>query len=131
MRLNIKFIEFFDIAESEVPTFRMTASVEDMIKYKPEDSSLSEENIGAFVKSFRAGDVKPHLKSEELPEDWDAAPVKMLVSSNFAEVALDSSKDVMMLPRKYVASAQKRRGSDTPNQTSRAWPRVLFCILSR
>jgi len=91
-----RVIEFFGIAESEVPTFRMTASVEDMIKYKPEDSSLSEENIRAFVKSFKAGDVKPHLKSEELPEDWDAAPVKVLVSSNFAEVALDSSKDVLV-----------------------------------
>merc|ERR1712215_636339 len=64
-----RVIEFLGIAESEVPTFRMTASVEDMIKYKPEDSSLSEENIRAFVKSFKAGDVKPHLKSEELPED--------------------------------------------------------------
>merc|ERR1712083_1039062 len=91
-----RVIEFFGIAESEVPTFRMTASVEDMIKYKPEDSSLSEENIRAFVKSFKAGDVKPHLKSEELPEDWNAAPVKVLVSSNFAEVALDSSKDVLV-----------------------------------
>merc|ERR1712215_500035 len=52
--------------------------------------------IRAFVKSFKAGDVKPHLKSQDLPEDWDAAPVKVLVSSNFAEIALDASKDVLV-----------------------------------
>ena len=91
-----RVVEFFGISEDEVPTFRMTASVEDMIKYKPDDSGLSEENIRAFVKSFKAGEVKPHLKSEDLPADWDATPVKVLVSSNFAEVALDASKDVLV-----------------------------------
>eukprot|EP00090_Calanus_glacialis_P031723 TRINITY_DN52718_c0_g1_i1.p1 TRINITY_DN52718_c0_g1~~TRINITY_DN52718_c0_g1_i1.p1 ORF type:complete len:493 (-),score=188.68 TRINITY_DN52718_c0_g1_i1:46-1446(-) len=91
-----RVVEFFGISEDEVPTFRMTASVEDMIKYKPDDAGLSEENIRAFIKSFKAGEVKPHLKSEDLPADWDATPVKVLVSSNFAEVALDASKDVLV-----------------------------------
>merc|ERR1711892_1069405 len=91
-----KVVEFFGIADDEIPTFRMTASVEDMVKYKPDDAALSEENIRAFIKSFKAGEVKPHLKSDELPADWDATPVKVLVSSNFAEVALDASKDVLV-----------------------------------
>merc|ERR1711872_577032 len=58
--------------------------------------SFSEDNIRALIKQFKAGELKPHLKSQELPEDWDAAPVKVLVSSNFAEVALDSTKDVFV-----------------------------------
>jgi len=91
-----RVIEFFGITGDEVPTFRMTTSVEDMVKYKPENAELSEENIRAFIKSFTAGDLKPHLKSQDLPEDWDAAPVKVLVSSNFAEVALDATKDVLV-----------------------------------
>merc|ERR550532_3040011 len=57
---------------------------------------MSEENIRAFIKSLKAGDLKPHLKSQDLPEDWDAASVKVLVSSNFAEIALDASKDVLV-----------------------------------
>ena len=80
----------------ELPTFRVTASQEDMVKYKPEDSSLTEENMRAFLKSFKAGSLTPHLKSEALPEDWDAAPTKVLVSSNFASVALAEGKDVLV-----------------------------------
>jgi len=91
-----RVIEFFGISDGEVPTFRMTTSVEDMIKYKPDNAEMSEENIRAFIKSLKAGELKPHLKSQALPEDWDAAPVKVLVSSNFAENALDASKDVLV-----------------------------------
>merc|ERR1712215_26132 len=91
-----RVIEFFGISEDEVPTFRLTASDDDMMKYKPDNADLSEENIRAFIKSFKDGELKPHLKSEQLPEDWNAGPVKVLVGSNFAEVALDSTKDVLV-----------------------------------
>lgn len=36
------------------------------------------------------------ITSQELPEDWDKYPVKVLVASNFDEVALDKSKDVLV-----------------------------------
>ena len=33
------------------------------------------------------------LISAELPEDWDSTEVKVLVSSNFNEVAMDKTKE--------------------------------------
>lgn len=39
--------------------------------------------------------------SEEVPEDWDAKPVKTLVGKNFVEVALDEKKDVFVEFCKY------------------------------
>merc|ERR1711890_2468 len=48
------------------------------------------------IKSFLAGEMQPHLKSEEQPEDWDAAPVKVLVGANFDQVALDKAKNVLV-----------------------------------
>merc|ERR1711934_1211616 len=76
-----RVIDFFGIKEEELPTMRITAS---------------EANMRAVLKQFKAGELTPHLKSEEQPEDWDANPVKVLVSSNFASVAMAEGKDVLV-----------------------------------
>merc|ERR1712180_32262 len=91
-----RVIDFFGIEEEELPTMRITASEEDMVKFKPEDASLTEANMRAVLKKFKAGEMTPHLKSEEQPADWDANPVKVLVSSNFASVAMAEGKDVLV-----------------------------------
>jgi hypothetical protein len=40
--------------------------------------------------------LQQHLLSQDLPEDWDKAPVKVLVSSNFDEVVFNKDKDVLV-----------------------------------
>jgi len=91
-----RVVDFFGISKEELPTFRVTVSTDDMVKYKPENKDLTEENMRNFIKAVKAGEVTAHLKSEEQPADWDANPVKVLVSSNFEQVALDSTKDVLV-----------------------------------
>ncbi len=37
-----------------------------------------------------------HLNSEDVPEDWNEDPVKVLVGKNFHEVVFDETKDVFV-----------------------------------
>jgi len=91
-----RILEFFGIKDTELPTFRAIKLGEDMAKFKPEDDSIELENIKTFVAKFLAGELKQHLMSEEVPEDWDKEGVKVLVGKNFHEVAMDASKDVLV-----------------------------------
>merc|ERR1711973_415611 len=67
-----------------------------MAKYKPETNDLDEASIRAFVQGFLDGSLKQHLLSEDVPEDWDKEPVKVLVGKNFDEVAMDTNKHVLV-----------------------------------
>merc|ERR1712066_556197 len=91
-----RILEFFGMKEDEIPGMRLIKLAEDMAKYKPETAGLDEANIRAFVTAFLEGKLKQHLLSEEIPEDWDAKPVKVLVGKNFEQVALDAEKNVLV-----------------------------------
>merc|ERR1719394_1846057 len=73
-----RIMEFFGMEESELPSMRIIHLEEDMAKYRPDSTELSDANIRAFVKAYLGGELKPHLMSEEIPEDWDKEPVKVL-----------------------------------------------------
>merc|ERR1711936_60197 len=91
-----RILEFFGITEEELPTFRAIKLGEDMAKFKPDDDSITAENIASFVADFIEGKLKQHLMSEEIPEDWDKEGVKVLVGKNFHEVAMNPEKDVLV-----------------------------------
>lgn len=91
-----RILEFFGMKKEEVPAARLIKLEEDMAKYKPETEELTADNLKAFVESFLAGDLKQHLLSQDVPEDWDKTPVKTLVASNFDAVVFDKTKDVLV-----------------------------------
>jgi len=93
---NEGIAEFFGVTKATSPTFAIF-EMEGSSKYLPAPEKAKEitaENLKSFVVEYFAGNLQKFLKSEALPEDWDATPVKTLVSSNFEQVVKDKSKDV-------------------------------------
>jgi len=93
-----RILEFFGMKKEEVPAARVIRLADEMAKFKPTTDVLGGDGseMRKFVDDFLAGKLKQHLLSQDLPEDWDKTPVKVLVASNFDEIAFDKEKNVLV-----------------------------------
>ena len=62
----------------------------------PYKGEFLKDPITVFVNEFASGELKPHLKSDEVPEEPFEEGVRVIVGTNFESVVLDSKKDVLI-----------------------------------
>jgi protein disulfide-isomerase A1 len=95
-----RLAEFVGVDASAAPTLRLLAPGEEMRKfiYHGQLSTLSVNSIKEFVQDFKAGVLRPHLKSE--PEPVNDGPLTVIVGTTFDKIVNDPTKDVLV---KYYA----------------------------
>ena len=93
---NERVLEFFGLKAANVPAVRLITLKDEMSKFKPDSSEITSSVLTQFVKDFFDGKLKPHLLSQEIPEEWDKSPVKVLVGKNFHEVTKNNQKTVLV-----------------------------------
>jgi len=93
--LEKRLLGFIGVAESEAPAIRLVKpGSKAVLKYSLE-GAITQESIEKLVADFEAGNLKPVMKSEEVPEQ-KAGEVTVLVGKNFDDLVLNSDKDVLV-----------------------------------
>ncbi|KAG9467467.1 hypothetical protein GDO78_014894 [Eleutherodactylus coqui] len=88
-------LEYFGLTNEDIPTIRFI-NIEKVTKFAFNAEKITAETVRAFCQGVLDGKIKQNLLSEEVPEDWDKKPVKVLVGKNFEEVAYDETKNVFV-----------------------------------
>ncbi|XP_069590818.1 protein disulfide-isomerase A2 [Ranitomeya imitator] len=88
-------LEYFGLTNEDIPTIRLI-NIDQVKKFAFNAEKITSETVKEFCQSVMDGKIKQNLLSEELPEDWDKKPVKVLVGKNFEEVAYDETKNVFV-----------------------------------
>ncbi|XP_041701104.1 protein disulfide-isomerase A2 [Coregonus clupeaformis] len=87
-------LKYFGLSEGDAPTVRIINT--DTVKKFALIGQITAATLQTFCQGVLDGTVKSHLLSEEIPEDWDKGPVKVLVGKNFEAVTLDKNKNVFV-----------------------------------
>ncbi|XP_051829776.1 protein disulfide-isomerase-like, partial [Antechinus flavipes] len=93
---NMGILNFFALSQEDCPTMRLISMESEMIKYKPESEELTTETVEEFCRQYLEGKFNFHLISQDVPDDWDKGPVKVLVGKNFDTVAFDPQTNVFV-----------------------------------
>ncbi|KAK2817707.1 hypothetical protein Q7C36_021640 [Tachysurus vachellii] len=88
-------LNYFGLSASDAPALRFI-NTDTLKKFIMAEEAINKDTLKTFCQNVLDGKIKPHLKSEDIPEDWNKNPVKVLVGKNFEQVAFDKTKNVFV-----------------------------------
>ncbi|XP_068445163.1 protein disulfide-isomerase A2 [Clinocottus analis] len=90
-----KVLDFFGVPKNELPTVRLM-NMDNGKKFSPGDGDITTNSLRELCQGVVDGTAEAYFRSQEIPEDWHKAPVKVLVGKNFKIVALAKTKSVFV-----------------------------------
>ncbi|XP_068178286.1 protein disulfide-isomerase A2 [Antennarius striatus] len=88
-------LKYFGVSKGDAPTARII-SMETEKKYAISPANLTTSSLEELCQEVMDGTAKPYYKSEDIPDDWNKGPVKVLVGKNFDAVVSDPTKNVLV-----------------------------------
>lgn len=93
-----KVLGFFDLKESDLPKMILgdMGNESGLKKYPFTEGAFTAASVTEFFESFKRGDIKPSLKSEEVSASDSTGDVVVVKGKSFNELILDNTKDVLI-----------------------------------
>lgn len=80
---------------TKIPSLALDNHVEGVRFVFPDDQVMTPESLAEWFAQYKAGEIKPFVKSEPVPES-NEGPVKIVVANNFKDIVYDTTKDVLV-----------------------------------
>jgi len=92
-----RVLDFFGMKLEDCPSYRYIKLGADMQTHVPlSTDTITLPGVKTFLQEVLDGKRKPFYKSEEIPEDWNSKPLKVLVGKNFHEIVQNKGKNVLV-----------------------------------
>ncbi|CAK7562882.1 MAG: protein disulfide-isomerase precursor [Sporothrix epigloea] len=83
-----------NLPTDKFPSFAIQETVKNQKFPFDIEAKITKDAIKTFVDSFVAGEIKPSIKSEPIPEKQEG--VTVVVAHNYNDIVLDDTKDVLL-----------------------------------
>ena len=93
---NANVLQFFGVKKDQLPMAAIFEMDSNSKYLREANQAADSKEVLETMKKYFNGEIEKTMKTEEIPEDWDKEPVKVLVGKNFNQVALDKNKDVFV-----------------------------------
>jgi protein disulfide-isomerase A1 len=80
----------------EWPAFAIHDMTSDLKYPLAKSEKINAEGLTKHLEGFVSGTLKPHFKSEPIPNEDPSQPIATLVHDNFDKIAMDKNKDVLV-----------------------------------